>query len=211
MSFELDQPQLDLNQIMQIVNRCAEAYHYVKAELPAKATHFEKLDNDAKASEAFCRHLPVLFGLQNIQIFIACIGLGVSIGAIDVADGGRYSHLAITAMSAWKLANLTVPEARSRQHPPLPKGNHEGNHEEDYGTAAVAAQLPDRKTQNLLYMELRRRGIPVSSEYDLRKNPHLARVFCDLAQNHLDKLPPPYAGERENWPETPPEQPANAA
>src|SRR5271157_590467 len=142
MSFQFEEPELDRNEVMKTINRCAEAYHYVRAQLPPKAAHFDKLDNQAKASEAFCSHLPVLLGLESFQIFVACIAQGVAIGAIDPVDIGRYCHLAQTAMTAWKLANLTVPEARNRPHP-LPTRS---NQSETYEGAAAAAQLPDRKT-----------------------------------------------------------------
>ena len=189
---------------MHAIQHCAEAYHQVRAELPSNPSYHANQENQFKAGLAFLGQLPILYDLPSFQLYIACIAQGVAIGAMDGADCGRLCHLAQTAMSAWKLANLIVPAAQMKQKaaqmkqeaaqrkendptPLPPKGNHLIGEE-----ARQAAQaLPDHKTQMELYKSLRQRGIPVPSETDLRKNPLVALYFCDMAQNHLDQLPPP--------------------
>jgi len=189
---------------MRAINRSAEAYHQVRAELPSNPSYHANQENQYKAGLAFLGQLPILYDLPSFQLYIACIAQGVSVGAIDGADAGRLCHVAQTAISAWKLANLIVPAAQMKQKaaqmkqeaaqrkendptPLPPKGNHPAG--EDARQAALA--LPDHKAQMELYKSLRQRGIPVPSETDLRKNPLVALYFCDLAVNHLDQLPPP--------------------
>jgi hypothetical protein len=183
----LEAESQDRTAVMLTINACAEAYHYVKAQLAPNAGHFEQIANHDKACEAFCAHLPILLGLESFQIYLACIGQGAAIGAIDPADMGRYSHLAQVAMSAWKLANLTVPEAQNRLDPLPSKGNQNNSYE----SQQARALLPDRKTQNQMFKELRRRRVAIPSEHDLQANPIVALAFCDLFDNHLDKFPPP--------------------
>ncbi|MFZ0395919.1 MAG: hypothetical protein WCF17_05895 [Terracidiphilus sp.] len=185
----------------QTIQRCAAAYHRVRAELSPRAIPAEDQRNNYKAFQAFAAELPVLRNPDSFQLYIACIAQGAAIGAIDVVDLGRFCHIAQTAMSAWKLANLTVPAAQEKERaakkkeelaqrtatPLPPKGNHPTYIEE----REAALSLPDRNMQKELYKSLRLRGIPVPSEKDLRENPLVALYFCDLAANHADELPPP--------------------
>ena len=75
----------------QTIERCAAAYHRVRAELP------------------------VLRDPDSFQLYVACIGKGAAIGAIDIVDIGRFCHIAQTAMAVWKLANLTIPAAQEKE------------------------------------------------------------------------------------------------
>ena len=132
------QPQsIDRAELMRTIQRCAEAYHRIRAELPQKVFYHDNLENQQKASLASLAELPVLIDPKSFQLYIACIAQGVGFGAVDVVDAGRLSHLATSAMSAWKLANLTAPaaerkeresaEKEQKQPTPLPpKGNHPG-------------------------------------------------------------------------------------
>lgn len=202
----MPQPQaatLDRAELMKTIQRCAEAYFRVRAELPPNSIPYYDQANNYKASLAFLAQIPVLYDLASFQLYIACIAQGAAIGAIDPADVGRFCHIAQTAISAWKLANLIVPAAQRKEMEseekakytrPLPtKGNHPQNEETSPPTEEdrqAAASLPDRSTQDALYKSLRQRGIPVPSEINLRRYPLLALYYCDLAQHHLDKLPP---------------------
>ncbi|HWE87642.1 MAG TPA: hypothetical protein VG267_22055, partial [Terracidiphilus sp.] len=151
---------------MRAIQRCAEAYHQVRAELPSNASYHANQENQYKAGLAFLGQLPILYDLPSFQLYIACIAQGVGIGAIDGADCGRLCHLAQTAMSAWKLANLIVPAAQKKEEaaqkkqeaaqrqendptPLPPKGNHPaapGGFMQDEQSLQAARQLPDRKT-----------------------------------------------------------------
>ncbi|HWE85161.1 MAG TPA: hypothetical protein VG267_09465 [Terracidiphilus sp.] len=186
-------------QILHAINVCIQAYLGVKAKLPSDASYSSRQENHEAACSAYLAKLPILCDLASFQFYVACIAHGASIGAVDPVDIGRFCHLAQTAMSAWKLANLIVPAAKNREMQatrnkqneadPLPT---KGNQVEDRQSLQAASQLPDRKTQMDLYKSLRQRGIPVPSEIDLRNNPLVALYYCDLAQHYLDKLPPPY-------------------
>ena len=120
---------LDFNQSIQ---RCAAAYHRVRAELPSDPYYHADLRNQHKAFLAFAAELPLLIDPPSFQLYIACIGQGAAIGAIDPVDVGRLCHIANTAMSAWKLANLIAPAAqateRAARQAPLPA---EGNQSEE--------------------------------------------------------------------------------
>jgi hypothetical protein len=89
----------------QTIERCAAAYHRVRAELPQGATYFEDQENSHKAFLAFAAELPILRDPDSFQLYVACIGKGA---AIDIVDIGRFCHIAQTAMAVWKLANLTI-------------------------------------------------------------------------------------------------------
>ena len=86
------------------------------------------MDNAARARWAFLEHLPVLHDPQSFQVYVACIAHGVTLGAVQVAEIGRYGHLVQLAMSTWKLAN---PDWKNPQkQDPLPtKGNHSDEEE----------------------------------------------------------------------------------
>ncbi len=99
----------------QTIQRCAAAYHRVRAELSPRAIPAEDQRNNYKAFQAFAAELPVLRNPDSFQLYIACIAQGAAIGAIDVVDLGRFCHIAQTAMSAWKLANLTLPAAQEKE------------------------------------------------------------------------------------------------
>jgi hypothetical protein len=100
---------------MQAIQRCAGAWHQVRAELPSNPGYHADQDNRNKAALAFLAQLPVLSGPASFQLYIACIAQGVAIGAVDPVDIGRFCHLAQTASSAWKLAHLTVPAAQRKE------------------------------------------------------------------------------------------------
>ena len=153
---------------MKTIQRCAEAFHLVRAELPKDPGFHADQRNQYKASLAFLAQLPILYDLASFQLYIACIAQGVAIGAVDVVDCGRLCHIAQTAMSAWKLANLIACTERSRSVPaaearekreqqkaqkqtPLPsKGNHfqdgEGPKAQEQGRMAweTATPLPPK-------------------------------------------------------------------
>jgi len=148
------QPQsIDRAELMRTIQRCAEAYHRIRAELPQKVFYHDNLENQQKASLASLAELPVLIDPKSFQLYIACIAQGVGFGAVDVVDAGRLSHLATSAMSAWKLANLTAPaaerkeresaEKEQKQPTPLPpKGNHHGA-EDGQSQAQTARRGPE--------------------------------------------------------------------
>lgn len=147
---------------VEAIERCAEAWHRVRAELPPGAFRLADQANQQKAALAYLAQLPILSDPAAFQVYIACIAQGVALGAVDIVDAGRLCHLAQTAMSAWKLANLTVPAATEKReqqaqkstHPLPPKGNQPaaaGNSIEDREQREAALSLPDRSTQDKLY------------------------------------------------------------
>ncbi|MGH9591884.1 MAG: hypothetical protein ACRD5L_02240 [Bryobacteraceae bacterium] len=105
----------DRAELMQTIQRCAEAYHHAVADMPKDPNHWVRQEYLNKGFLAFCAHLPVLCDLAAIQTYIACIGQGAAIGAIDTMDSGRLCHIANVAMGAWKLANLTYPAAEAKE------------------------------------------------------------------------------------------------
>ena len=198
---------LDQASAIKAINRCAQAYFHVLAELAPNAGPFDRSENREKARQAFLAQLPVLLSPGNFQIFIACIGQGVAIGAIDIVDSGRYCHLALTAMHAWKVAH---PQPRWTSRPPSASSNQE----HDDQSKEAAALLPSLQTQDHYFKELRRRGLPVPTAHRLRNNPDAALAFCALAEQYMDKFPPPENefGPRpaQEWLQ-PPDGPADAA
>jgi hypothetical protein len=201
---------------MQTMTRCASAYFHIEHEaLPATLSDGQRWEHHQKACEAFRAELPILLGPENFQIYIACIAQGVHIGAIDLLDAGKYTHMAQCAVSAWRAGQQQLRQERQHQRqqelrqerlerqerrdldqqrqseaqnrPPLPA---KGNQRADYESAAARALLPDRKTQAQLYKELRQDDFPVPSDRDLRQNPLIALDFCNLAQDHRDHQPP---------------------
>ena len=88
---------------MQTMTRCASAYFHIEHEsLPATLSDGQRWEHHQKACEAFRAELPILLGPENFQIYIACIAQGVHIGAIDLLDAGKYTHLTQCAVSAWR-------------------------------------------------------------------------------------------------------------
>lgn len=110
------QPQ-PVDQWDQTIERCAAAYHRVRAELKKGALSWssDAQENQHVAYLAFAAQLPILRDPYSIHLYVACIGRGVSIGAIDIADAGRFCHIANTAVSIWKLCNITLPAAEAKQ------------------------------------------------------------------------------------------------
>jgi hypothetical protein len=217
----------DRAELMQTIQRCAAAYHRVMADLPKGSLRWDVAEFQQRAFLAFSAHLPVLCDLASIQLYIACIAQGAAIGAIDPVDAGRFCHIAQTAMSAWKLANLTVPAAQAREkreqqkaqkQTPLPsKGNHfqdgegpkaqeqgrmarenatplppKGNHAEektsqpeDFVGLYIATKLPDWETQVALYQSLRKRGVEVPTDGELRADPTAALHYVETARWYI--------------------------
>ncbi len=223
---------------MEYLNRCTEAFRRAKQNPPANATGDQLWEHHQQACAAFRAQLPILLGPENFQIYMACIAQGEVIGAIDRIDLGKFNHLVNTAVAAWRAGQQQLRQQRiherdqerdqeraearnqsrnpARQgdsggraaHPPTPT---KGNQHEDYLSDEARAQLPDRKTQNQLYKELRQRGVAVPSDKSLRENPLVALNFVDLALNHMDQLPPADDGQSPIRAEQPPQRPANAA
>ena len=109
------QPTETTPEVAAAINRCAEAYRAVRAQLPKDAGYHAGLRNQQIATCAYCAQLPVLHGPASFQIYMACIGSAVGVGAIDIVDVGRYCHIANVAMAAWKLTNLTIPAAEAKE------------------------------------------------------------------------------------------------
>jgi len=216
-----DQITPDRAELMRTIQRCAEAYHLVMADMPQHTSTCRENEHRYKASLAYCAHLPILCDLASILIYIACVSNGVSIGALEPGEAGRFCHIAQTAMSAWKLANLTVPaalkkEEREAQRTPTPlhKGNQRkdldsqfrqeepsqcpnmapkqptpppnGNHPEeevsrhpDLESLYASGKLPDWETQKALFKSLRKRGVEVSPDEELRNEPYAALHFVE--------------------------------
>ena len=143
----MSQPEENtLDAFTQTIERCAAAYQRAIAHMPKDPSPWVREEIQHKAYLAFAAELPVLRDPDSFLLYIACIGKGASIGAIDIVDVGRFCHIAQTAMSVWKLANLTVPAAQAkeerarkkeqreaqrvadRKNTPLPS---KGNHSED--------------------------------------------------------------------------------
>ena len=108
-------PDQEQDVYTQTIQRCAAAYHRVRAELAPRAIPAEDQRNNYKAFQAFAAELPVLRDPDSFQLYVACIAKGAAIGAIDVVDLGRFCHIVQTAMSVWKLANLTIPAAQEKE------------------------------------------------------------------------------------------------
>ena len=98
----------------ETIQRCAAAYRRVRAELAPRSIPAEDQRNNYKAFQAFAAELPVLRDPDSFQLYVACIAKAAGIGAIDIVDIGRFCHIAQTAMSVWKLANLTIPAVQEK-------------------------------------------------------------------------------------------------
>ena len=125
--------------IVNTINRSFGAWDKVRSKLPPNADEDADMDNAARARWAFLEHLPVLHDPQSFQVYVACIAHGVTLGAVQVAEIGRYGHLVQLAMSTWKLAN---PDWKNPQkQDPLPT---KGNHSEASGAQGLDSQTRDR-------------------------------------------------------------------
>jgi len=199
-----DQITPDHAELDQTIERCAEAYHLVMAEMPKNLGYLGKQEHWQKASIAFCSQLPILLDPPSFQLYIACIARGTAIGAIDIVDAGRFCHIAQTAMSAWKLANLIVPAAQARQEAARQKEAREkekqatplpskGNQSQNYGNADYGNQLQDaldnmplRKVQHEFFELLRKRGVPIPSNSDLSRDAIATVKYCRLAESIVE-------------------------
>jgi hypothetical protein len=202
----------DLTDFNHALQRCAAAYHHVRAELPEGAYYHADLHNQQKASLAFLAQLPVLIDPASCQLYVACVAQGVAIGAVDICDAGRLCHLAQTAMSIWKLANLTIPaaeekrqreaekaerEARKQATPHPSKGNQadpansagnqtplppKGNQSLEWALQDALDNLPLFEVQKDYFQFLRNRGIILPCDAELRQSPLAALHFCRTAE-----------------------------
>ncbi len=194
----------------QTIERCAAAYHRVRAELPGGATPYRNQENNHKAFLAFAAELPVLRDPDSFQLYVACIGKGAAIGAIDIVDIGRFCHIAQTAMAVWKLANLTIPAAQEKERlaqekaqkqatPLPPKGNQsQVPTSSQVGDALqyALAHLPRFEVQKQHFQALRNRGMILPCDRELRDNPLAALHFCRMneelvRQDVLASIPRP--------------------
>ena len=184
--YETETGELDMTEAMRAIQRCCEAFYHVKFELSKKADDAEQYDNNVKACEAFRAELPILLGLQSYQVYTACIGKGLSIGAIDLVDSSRYLYAAQAAMAAYRLAH---PPQRAGATPLPSRGNLNDG---DDGNVTDAS-LSDRPTQAQLFKELRIRKFPLPPEEAVRKDRNLAGYMCDVARFLIPRLPVPGA------------------
>ncbi len=206
MSDQEQQPAPDV--YLETIERCAAAYHRVMAEMPKNPTGWAREEHQHKAFLAFAAELPVLRDPDSFQLYVACIAKGAGIGAIDVVDIGRFCHIAQTAMSVWKLANLTIPAAQEKERAakkkeematPLPsKGNHpQVPTSSQVGDALqyALAHLPMFEVQKQHFQELRNRGMILPCDRELRDSPLAALHFCRMneeliRQDVLASIPP---------------------
>ena len=82
------------------VARCTEAYTKALTEAHAQSKGWCDTNEDVHA--AYREALPPLSGQKNIRAFIACIGHGILIRAIDRTDGVQLLYAAQVALSAHK-------------------------------------------------------------------------------------------------------------
>lgn len=185
----------------QAAQRCAAAYHQVKAQLPKGAFSWstEGEENQHKAFLAFAAELPLLIDPPSFQLYLTCIGQGVTIGAIDPVDAGRFCHIANTAMAAWKLPNLIIPAAEAKERAAQQKAQKQPFPPEESFSASqnpspvdkdlqfALSQLPGWESQKQQFKSLRKRGISLPSDDELRQNPFAALYFCQTAEWFLRK------------------------
>ena len=207
--------------------------------MPKQPTRWEEIEIHQKAFLAFAAELPLLCDPPSFQLYMSCISQGASIGAIDPVDVGRFCHIAQTAMSAWKLANLIVPaaqmkeereqkkaEARSNRGVPTdrsssvgwsstplpPEGNQQDGQPISKELQYAIDQLPSWETQKQHFKALRKRGVALPSDEELRDNPFAALYFCQTAEwfSRKDaeaaprpKTPQPAQGEKPATPAPP--------
>ena len=196
---DLEQSTPTRTDFMQAAQRCAAAYHRVRAELPSDPYYHDDLRNQHKAFLAFAAELPVLIDPSSFQLYIACIGQGASIGAIEPGEAGRFCHIAQTAMSAWKLANLIVPAAQARERAAPHKAQEQPFPSQDSFPASQNTQpvdkelqyalsrLPGWESQKQQFKLLRKRGISVPNDEELRQDPYAALYYCQTAEWFLRK------------------------
>jgi hypothetical protein len=122
----------------QTIQRCAAAYHRVMADMPRDPDYWVRDEIQNKAFLAFAAELPILRDPASFQLYIACIAQGAAIGAIDPIDVGRFCHLAQTAISAWKLANLTIPAAKAKEERDRKNSANPANSASTASTASTA-------------------------------------------------------------------------
>lgn len=205
-------PQLEFAPVTQedialYVNRCVHAYQEVTARLPKGAGYTDRTDNHQTASLAYLVKLPILIDPPSFQLYIACIAHAAAIGVIDPVDVGRFCHLAQTAMSAWKLANLIVPAAQEKQRQvkkkeeeaqqhqakksekqdtPLPSnGNQAGNVSNlqvEMALQKAIDHLPRFDVQKQHFHILRNRGHLLPCDAELRDNPLAALHFVRMSE-----------------------------
>ena len=196
---DLEQPTPTRTGFMQATQRCAAAYHRVMANMPRDPVYRVREEIRHKAFLAFAAELPVLCDPQSFQLYIACIGQGASIGAIEPGEAGRFCHIAQTAMSAWKLANLIAPAAQARERAAPHKAQKQPFPSQDSFSAAQNTQpvdkelqyalsrLPGWESQKQQFKLLRKRGISVPNDEELRRDPYAALYYCQTAEWFLRK------------------------
>lgn len=208
---------------LHAINRCVQAYLDVKAKLPKDASYSATCDNHENACAAYLSKLPILWDPASFQLYIACIAHGAALGVIDPLDVGRFCHVAQTAISAWKLANLTVPAkarknekaAQEKATPLPPKGNQPEDNGVDQAIQDALSRLPTFEVQKQHFQLLRSRGQLLPSDPELRDNPLAALHFCQAAeqilrQEALAGNPPPPQAVSQPAPDQQ-EQPKQAA
>ena len=223
----------------QTIERCAQAYHRVRAELPPKEIGFRADSlNQHKAYLAFSAEMPILRGPDSFQLYISCLARGAAIGAIDVVDLGRLSHLVQVAISVWKLANLTIPAAQTREEDMQLRAQErqraakeraedraqqkarqesekqanplpsKGNQTEESSKQVDVRIYPDWPKLQEYYQYLRDKGVPLIEDDYLARNPVAASLCCDVAEWALKRQQPSGAGEPAPVPK---KDPAHAA
>jgi hypothetical protein len=218
------------------IQRCAAAYHRVMADMPRDPDYWVRDEIQNKAFLAFAAELPILIDPASFQLYIACIAQGAAIGAIDPIDVGRFCHLAQTAISAWKLANLTIPAAKAKEErdrknsanpansassansanpagcTPLPsKGNHGrelSNIQVEMALQDALSHLPHFEVQKRLFQLLRNHGHLLPCDAELRDSPLAALHFCRIAEQIIrEEALAEAAAPAKHSPEPAPPQP----
>jgi hypothetical protein len=215
----------------QAIQRCAAAYHRVMADMPKDPSYWVRDEIHQKAFLAFAAELPILIDPASFQLYIACIAQGAAIGAIDPIDVGRFCHLAQTAISAWKLANLTIPAAQEKQRQaansasgpagsaglaartPLPSNGNHGkelsNIQVEMALQDALSHLPHFEVQKKLFQLLRNHGHLLPCDGELRESPLAALHFCRIAEQIIREETLAEAAAPANpGPEPAPPQPA---
>ena len=189
-----------------IIKRCSDAYFAVRAKLKKDDIGFLADErNQRAASLAYIALLPALVDPADFQHYIAAVNTGVGLGAIDVADSGRLLHLAHSAMAAWKLANITVPEFEHKQRewaqkdadrqsgkserkaaPPSPLANAPESIQVELALQHALNTLPRFDEQKKYFHILRNHGHVLPCDAELRDHPlaalHLIRQAEQIIQ-----------------------------
>ena len=184
-------------ELADTLQRATNAYRAAVAEPPSCTVPSVLEEHHHNGFVAFCSELPILYEPSSFQIYLACITRGVAIGAMNPAEAGRLSHLVQTAMSAWKLFNLTVPAAEEKQRLAREKGEQKAappSQNGDLFTAKVSPeiveqalqnalnQLPEFKVQKLHFQYLRRKGQLLPCDAELRENSLAALHFVKMSE-----------------------------